>query len=60
VLPVAPEMIGAQRGIGAFVLAAGNLYDTESLLAGIVVLSVLELLLSWVISRLEQALLSWR
>ena len=60
VLLVAAEMIGAQRGIGAFVLAAGNLYDTESLLAGIVVLSVLGLVLSWVISRLEQALLSWR
>ena len=59
-LLVAAEMIGAQRGIGAFVLAAGNLYDTESLLAGIVMLSVLGLVLSWVISRLEQALLSWR
>jgi len=60
VLLVAAEMIGAQHGIGAFVLAAGNLYDTDGLLAGIVVLSVLGLVLSWVITRLEQALLSWR
>ena len=43
VLLVAAEMIGAERGIGAFVLSAGNLYDTDNLLAGIVVLSLLGL-----------------
>jgi ABC-type nitrate/sulfonate/bicarbonate transport system permease component len=60
VLLVAAEMIGADRGIGAFVLSAGNLYDTENLLAGITVLSILGLTVSWVISRLEQFFLSWR
>ena len=43
ILLVAAEMIGAERGIGAFVLPAGNLYDTDNLLAGIVVLSLLGL-----------------
>ncbi len=60
ILLVAAEMIGAERGIGAFVLAAGNLYDTNALLAGIVVLSVLGLAVAWAIGRLERALLSWR
>jgi ABC-type nitrate/sulfonate/bicarbonate transport system permease component len=60
VLLVAAEMIGADRGIGAFVLQAGNLYDTDNLLAGIVVLSVLGLVMSWVIGRLERLLLAWR
>lgn len=60
VLLVAAEMIGAERGIGAFVLSAGNLYDTDNLLAGIVVLSVLGLIVAWIIGRLERALLSWR
>jgi ABC-type nitrate/sulfonate/bicarbonate transport system permease component len=60
VLLVAAEMIGAQRGIGAFVLAEGNLYDMDGLLAGIVVLSVLGLAVSWLISRIERALLGWR
>jgi ABC-type nitrate/sulfonate/bicarbonate transport system permease component len=60
VLLVAAEMIGAQRGIGAFVLAEGNLYDMDGLLAGIVVLSALGLVVSWAISRLERALLGWR
>jgi ABC-type nitrate/sulfonate/bicarbonate transport system permease component len=60
VLLVAAEMIGAERGIGAFVLTAGNLYDTDNLLAGIVVLSLLGLLVSWVIGLLERVLLRWR
>ena len=60
ILLVAAEMIGAERGIGAFVLSAGNLYDTDNLLAGIVMLSLLGLALSWVIGRLERALLGWR
>jgi NitT/TauT family transport system permease protein len=53
-------MIGAEKGIGAFVLAAGNLYDTDNLLAGIVVLSVLGLIVAWVIGRVERWLLGWR
>ena len=60
VLLVAAEMIGAEEGIGAFVLSAGNLYDTDNLLAGIVVLSVMGLVVAWVIGRLERALLAWR
>jgi NitT/TauT family transport system permease protein len=42
------------------VLAEGNLYDMDGLLAGIVVLSALGLVVSWAISRLERALLGWR
>jgi ABC-type nitrate/sulfonate/bicarbonate transport system permease component len=60
VLLVAAEMIGAQRGIGAFVLQAGNLYDLDNLLGGIVMLSALGLTLSWVVGRLERVLLRWR
>ena len=60
ILLVAAEMIGAERGIGAFVLSAGNLYDTDNLLAGIVVLSALGLGVAWTIGRIEKALLTWR
>ena len=60
VLLVAAEMIGADRGIGAFVLSAGNLYDTDNLLAGIVVLSLLGLAVSWLIGLAERLLLAWR
>ena len=60
ILLVAAEMIGAERGIGAFVLQAGNLYDTDNLLAGIVVLSVLGLTVAWLVGLLERLLLRWR
>ena len=60
ILLVAAEMIGADRGIGSFVLQAGNLYDTEGLMAGIVMLSVLGLSVAWVIGRVERLMLGWR
>jgi NitT/TauT family transport system permease protein len=57
---VAAEMIGAEQGIGAFVLSAGNLYDTDALLAGIVVLSLMGLACAGLIGALERLLLRWR
>ena len=60
ILLVAAEMIGAEEGIGAFVLQAGNLYDVDNLMAGLVVLSLLGLGVAWVLGRLERWLLAWR
>jgi ABC-type nitrate/sulfonate/bicarbonate transport system permease component len=59
-LVVAAEMIGADRGIGAFVMQAGNLMQTDQLLAGVAVLSILGLLIGLGLSRLERASLAWR
>jgi len=59
-LVVAAEMIGAQFGIGAFLLTAGNLMQTDNLLAGVVVLSVLGLGMGAVLTMIEKAFLSWR
>lgn len=60
ILLVSAEMIGAQRGIGQFVLQAGNLMNTEDLLAGIVVLSILGLAIGSLLSRLERRFARWR
>ena len=43
ILLVSAEMIGANRGIGAFVLMAGNLMAIDQLMAGVVVLSLMGL-----------------
>jgi taurine transport system permease protein len=59
-LVVAAEMIGAQQGIGAFVLMAGSLMQTDQLLAGVVMLSILGLLIAWGLGMLERAMLKWR
>ena len=43
---VAAEMIGAQYGIGAFLILTGNMMQTDRLMAGVVVVSVLGLTMS--------------
>jgi ABC-type nitrate/sulfonate/bicarbonate transport system permease component len=53
-------MIAPETGRGAFVLEAGNLMQTDQLLAGVVVLSLLGLVIGRAISVLERRLLRWR
>lgn len=57
---VAAEMIGAQYGLGSFLITAGNMMQTDRLMAGVVVLSALGLTMSFLVSCLEKRLLSWR
>jgi NitT/TauT family transport system permease protein len=59
-LVVSAEMIGAEYGIGAFVLQAGNLMQTDQLLAGVVILSLFGLTVGRLINWLETRLLHWR
>jgi ABC-type nitrate/sulfonate/bicarbonate transport system permease component len=59
-LVVSAEMIGAEFGIGAFVLQAGNLMQTDQLLAGVVILSLFGLAVGRLINWLENRLLHWR
>ena len=60
ILLVAAEMLGAEYGIGAYILQAGSLYDLERLFAGVLILSVLGIVTSWAIGQLEKRLLRWR
>ena len=60
ILLVAAEMLGAEYGIGAYILEAGSLYDLERLFAGVVILSALGVLVSAVIGLIERRLLDWR
>lgn len=60
ILLVAAEMLGAEYGIGAYILEAGSLYDLERLFAGVVILSVLGVIVSAAIGVLERRLLRWR
>ena len=59
-LVVSAEMIGAEFGIGAFVLQAGNLMQTDQLLGGVVILSLFGLAVGRLINWLETRLLHWR
>jgi len=60
VLLVAAEMINADQGVGGMVLASGNLYQTDRLLGGVVVLCMIGLTISALIDVFEKRLLAWR
>jgi ABC-type nitrate/sulfonate/bicarbonate transport system permease component len=60
ILLVAAEMIGAEFGIGAYILLAGSLMATDQLIAGVAILSIMGLSLAWVIGRAERYFLKWR
>ncbi|MEP2718308.1 ABC transporter permease [Pseudophaeobacter sp.] len=60
ILLVAAEMLGAEYGIGAYILEAGSLYDLERLFAGVAILSLLGVTLSAVIGLIERRVLNWR
>ncbi|MGI9422031.1 MAG: ABC transporter permease [Hyphomicrobiaceae bacterium] len=60
ILLVAAEMLGAEYGIGAYILQAGSLYDLERLFTGVVILSCLGVLVSAAITVIERRMLVWR
>ncbi len=60
ILVVAAEMIGAEYGVGALILTAGHLMQTDRLLAGVLVLSLIGLLIGALLNRVEGRLLRWR
>lgn len=60
ILLVAAEMLGAEFGIGAYILEAGSLYDLERLFVGVAMLSILGVLVSLGIGMIENRLLDWR
>ncbi len=60
ILLVAAEMLGAEYGIGAYILEAGSLYDLERLFVGVIILSVLGVVVSALIGIAERRLLDWR
>ena len=60
ILLVAAEMLGAEYGIGAYILEAGSLYDLERLFVGVTILSILGVVMSSLIGLVEKRLLGWR
>lgn len=60
ILLVAAEMLGAEYGIGAYILLAGSLFALDQLIAGVTILSLMGLAVAWAIGRAERHLLDWR
>ncbi len=60
ILLVAAEMLGAEYGIGAYILEAGSLYDLERLFVGVTILSLLGIGVSALVGMIERRVLDWR
>ncbi len=60
ILLVAAERIGAEFGVGAYVLLAGSLMATDQLIAGVALLSIMGLTVAWLIGKAERYFLRWR
>jgi ABC-type nitrate/sulfonate/bicarbonate transport system permease component len=59
-LVVSAELIAADSGLGFFILNAADLLQTQDLMVGLVVLSLLGLLFNALISLAERAVVRWR
>ncbi|HLJ00157.1 MAG TPA: ABC transporter permease [Bradyrhizobium sp.] len=57
---VVGELIGANRGLGWYVLRAGGQLDTTGVFTGLLVLMLVAMIANQIISRIERKILHWR
>jgi NitT/TauT family transport system permease protein len=57
---VVGEYLGSAKGVGYLILQAEGVFDINTVIAGIVVLTVFALLLDFIVTRIERRLLVWR
>jgi NitT/TauT family transport system permease protein len=57
---VVGEYLGSEKGVGYLILLAEGVFDINSVIAGILVLTVFALVLDTAVSMIEDYLLRWR
>jgi len=57
---VVGEYLGSAKGVGYLILQAEGVFDINTVLAGIVVLTACALVLDAIVTRIERRLLAWR
>lgn len=57
---VVGEFIASQQGLGHAIFVAGSLFDLNTVWLGIILLTLLAALLTWVIRLLEERLVTWK
>lgn len=57
---VVGEYLGSSRGVGYLIQQAEGVFDIDTVLAGILVLTVFALILDFIVTRIENRLLVWR
>jgi NitT/TauT family transport system permease protein len=57
---VVGEYLGSAKGVGYLILQAEGVFDINTVIAGIVVLTIFALLLDFAVTKIESRLLVWR
>jgi NitT/TauT family transport system permease protein len=57
---VVGEYLGSSQGVGYLILQAEGSFDINTVMSGIVVLTLFALVLDGVVSRLERRLMKWQ
>src|SRR5438876_11524992 len=57
---VVGEYLGSAKGVGYLILQAEGVFDINTVIAGILVLTLFALLLDWIVTEIERRLLVWR
>jgi NitT/TauT family transport system permease protein len=57
---VVGEYLGSAKGVGYLILQAEGVFDINTVIAGIVVLTIFALLLDFIVTKIEARLLVWR
>jgi sulfonate transport system permease protein len=57
---VVGEYLGSAKGVGYLILQAEGVFDINTVIAGIVVLTIFALILDFVVTKIEARLLVWR
>ena len=57
---VVGEYLGSSEGVGYLILQAEGVFDINTVVAGVIVLTVFALVLDWVVTMAEQRLMVWQ
>ena len=57
---VVGEYLGSSRGVGYLILQAEGAFDINTVMAGILVLTVFALMLDGAVGRIEKRLMKWQ
>ena len=57
---VVGEYLGSAKGVGYLILQAEGVFDINTVIAGILVLTIFALILDYIVTRIEARLLVWR
>ncbi|MBF7688161.1 ABC transporter permease [Acinetobacter rathckeae] len=57
---VVGEFIASQNGLGHSVFVAGSLFDLNTVWLGVIVLTLMAAILTWVVQRIEKKVILWK